>query len=404
MDEELPEWEAPDDDLANAINEALKGTHLTEAGDITHEVRRIIRTQLYSFDADREVAELLRMEEEQPESSLYIQEGLVAFYQGRYERVLVLLTAIERPSALVTFLIADAEASLGDLDTALEDYKNVIAENPRNVDALLSIACAHYDLDNVEDQLDFLNRALALDESRTIGWRARGFLYLGIGKPDESCADFKRALFLDPEDWESHFGIARGYHLQGDVDNALKHYNIYLESNPHVAVALYYRACAHFDQDRMGDALADLDSALEVSRDDPSILVKLGEIHHVEGRYKDAALCYRRAFALADDGDKCEILQNLGYVLINDDHPSDAFSIAMEILEMGDTVDGLLLRADARLRMGDVKGAENDCNLARAGDKDSGAAIYLMQRIMTERGWLREAKKYEKQLEKLLAA
>lgn len=402
--EDLPAWEREEDpDLEASVNEALKGARLED--ELSRHIRDIIQRDLPSFDANREVDGYYRMREEQPEAAVYIESGIRAFWAENYDEVLEFLCAIEKPSSFVTFLIADSEASLGHFEKAIGVYGKILADNPKNVDALLATACAYYNLDDAEKQLDFLNRALVLDENRQIGWRARGFVYLSRGELENSHKDFSRALYLDPEDWEAHLGLARVYHQQEKIGEAMKHYDACLEHITDAPVVLYYRACAHFDEGRLEDALADLDAAWACGNNDPGILVKMGDIHHVEGRYQDAALCYRRAIPLFEDEEnKCDILQSLGYVLINDDKPADAIAIASELFHLGDMTKGFLLRGDVRLKMGDVKGAENDCNLARASDRESGMAIYLMQRILTERGRVREAQKYQAELDKLLAA
>jgi len=100
----------------------------------------------------------------------------------------------------------------GDTNGAIEDYTRAIELDPTNALAYVRRGMAYDANGEYEKEIDDYTAALALKGVERNAQGAvlamRGDVHLRLGNPKDAIADFDRALVLDPELFQAHFGRA----------------------------------------------------------------------------------------------------------------------------------------------------------------------------------------------------
>ena len=178
----------------------------------------------------------------------------------------------ERP-----FMDASAKAHdayiAGDVDGALLHYKDVLAKNPNDAEALSNLGQILVRQGQADQALAYFNRAIELNPDRWAYVFNRGRANAVLERWAECIADYRRAQQLFPSDYATTFNLAQALHKSGDDDGAVKEYQ----------------------------------KAIDLAPDDPSFRMALGISLERLNRKAEAAAAYGEALKLdptAPDADK----------------------------------------------------------------------------------------------------
>jgi TolB-like protein/DNA-binding winged helix-turn-helix (wHTH) protein len=151
-------------------------------------------------------------------------EGLISMEEGRR----LAREAVERALSLNPNL-AEAHAQMGRIKQQVDydwaganaSFQRAVALEPGNPEyislaALLAACFGRFDV-----ALQLARRAVDLDPLNAGSWEALAETELFMGLLDQSAADSKKALELDPDHWASPINLGRNYLLQGRPQDAL---------------------------------------------------------------------------------------------------------------------------------------------------------------------------------------
>jgi predicted O-linked N-acetylglucosamine transferase (SPINDLY family) len=189
--------------------------------------------------------------------------------------------------------IADAEAA----------YHAVLAQEPRNVDALHFLGFlvhAQFNLGRVRQAQGRLDEALACYRA-ALGLapdHAAALFNLGtalhaLGRRDAALDCYRKALALDPQYFEAHYNLAIAQREQGRAEEAMLSFRRALELRPETAQAHYGLGHLLRDADRTDEALGAFRRALALDPD------------HVEARWSIAMTQLPAVYAAGDDPRTC---------------------------------------------------------------------------------------------------
>lgn len=109
-----------------------------------------------------------------------------------------------------------------------------------------------------------------------------------LGQPQESIAEMRKALVLDPISVSMNMEIGWSYYIARDYNRAIEQCSKASEIDPHFRDAHLCTAQA-YEQRRMYDqALAELKKVEDIAPDDPAFLTELGYVYGLSGRRADA--------------------------------------------------------------------------------------------------------------------
>lgn len=122
----------------------------------------------------------------------------------------------------------ECHAEEGLLDEALRDFRRVLVERPTSSEAQLAVADVLYRLGDASAARERVMMATELDPTHVPAWVQRGCLQVELGQVVEGMFAFRRALELHPDCADAHWHLAELLHQQGDIPQAISHWERYL--------------------------------------------------------------------------------------------------------------------------------------------------------------------------------
>lgn len=80
----------------------------------------------------------------------------------------------------------------------IEEYRNVLAEDPRNLAAIIALGNALYDAGQWREAIQYYDRALSMNPHLADVITDMGTCFRNLGMPDKAIAQYQRALSIEP--------------------------------------------------------------------------------------------------------------------------------------------------------------------------------------------------------------
>ncbi len=167
-------------------------------------------------------------------------------------------------------------------------YRDVLAVDPENIDALHFLGVIAYQRGAHTQAEDLISRALLRNTSNAPAYNNLGNALEAQGKLDEAIVCYEQALGLQPDYVDALVNLGAALRAKGELEKAVA----------------YYR------------------KALSVAPDVPTVYSNLGNALAQQGKLEEGADCLRKAIAL--NPDYAEAHSNLGNVLRNQDRLDEA--------------------------------------------------------------------------------
>ena len=146
----------------------------------------------------------------------------------------------------------------GDYQGALEDFDQLIKEEPNNGYAYYSRASALLELNKPQEALDDANRAIELDPSIPEAYETRGVAKLMRGDQEGALLDFNSAIELDENFVSAYSNRGALKSDLGNYEGALIDLNKAIEIDPNNVRAYQNRAITHDRNGNIPDSCKDL--------------------------------------------------------------------------------------------------------------------------------------------------
>lgn len=276
----------------------------------------------------------------------------------------------------------------GRLDEAEKAYREVLARDAHNVDALHFLGVLAYQRNDYPRAHELISRALSHNPANAAAHNNLGNVLNAQGKPDEALRCYVQALTLDPEYADALYNLAGVYERRGSTERAV---GIYRRMPGHAAARANLERLLR-DQERearelladqrdaqsadadthislgrrlkargAGDkAQAHFEKALALAPDSAAAHYYAGNARVDAGRWDEAIACYRKALGLKPDFADAWI--NLGIALHCCGRLDEALEAFRQALSLQPGV------ADAHFNLGN---AHNE-----RGELDQAAACY----------------------------
>ena len=199
----------------------------------------------------------------------------------------------------------------GEVDNAIEEYKNALELNPKNVEAHLKMGFLYYNIKEMyKEGLDYLSKALQLSpndprihhdlgmallhqrrydqavehlsealrgmpEGLSEQYNAVNMQYsLGMalfrsGKFRQGSVHLSEAIHLDPNNAKAHYSLAMALAVQGETDESVKHYTEAVSIDPAIDTSATLHDFMAVNYARVGqfpEAILSAQKALELAR------------------------------------------------------------------------------------------------------------------------------------------
>jgi len=254
----------------------------------------------------------------------------------------------------------------GRLSEAEVAYREMLAVDPENIDALHFLGVISHQRGEHGRAAELISRALSRNPSNAPAHNNLGNALGGQGKLNEAVASYLNALALDPDYVDALVNLGAALRAQGKPDRALACYKRALALAPNApaaraglqdvlrdqsnvgGAALHHERAptlepesfewhfdqgnSHKDQDQWDEAVASYEKALSLVPDSPPAYVNLGNVLNVQGKPEQAITCYRKALVL--DPDLLEAHYNLAGVLRDQNRLNEAIPCYEKVIAL----------------------------------------------------------------------
>lgn len=173
--------------------------------------------------------------------------------------------------------LADIYFSANKTKLSKDKLEYIIKKFPENTEAYLKLAELYFLVKQYEKSLEYINKALQIDETLAKGYYIRGNVYKEHGDTNKALSSLQTAIEQDPQMIDAYIDIAVLYTARKN-DLALQYYNNALKINPTNTIALYDKGY-HFQQKNLPDSAINIyQHLLKINPNAPHVLYNLGAV------------------------------------------------------------------------------------------------------------------------------
>jgi tetratricopeptide (TPR) repeat protein len=250
--------------------------------------------------------------------------------------------------------------SAGRLDQAEAAYREILAADPGNIDALHFLGVIAYQRGAHAQAEGLISRALLRNTSNAPAHNNLGNVLGEQGRLDEAIGCYERAVALQPGYGDALVNLAAACLAAGELDKAINCYRKALAVSADLPAAYTSLGNALMQKGKLAEAGDCLRKAIELAPRHAQAHSGLGNVLRHQDRPEEAVEALRKAVALAPD--LAEAYGNLALTLIAQGKPREAEENCVRALE---------LRPDS----GQIKFALSQIRLL-LGEYESGFALY----------------------------
>lgn len=182
----------------------------------------------------------------------------------------------------------------GDIEEARRLYRDVLAKQPDQPDALHFLGVIAVRDQDLRGAMELIGRAISIDPGVPGYYVNFGNVLKLLKKPDEAIACYEHALALEPDQPEALISLGTLYRSQGKLEQAEERCRRALALRPESVEAHYILGAALRQAGRPEEAVAALEKALSFnSAYDPAHEL-LGRHYHTSGRREEAVRAFDR--------------------------------------------------------------------------------------------------------------
>ncbi len=202
----------------------------------------------------------------------------------------------------------------GRLTEAENVYRQVLAVDPVNFDALHLLGVSALQSRRPTEAVDYISRALARDAGNPNAYNNIGEAYRSLEDLPRARAAFEKAIALKPDYFEAHNNLGNVYQSQDRIDEALACYRRALEINPDYPEAHVNLGNVLQERGEWADAIDRYERALDLRPEFAIALNNLGNVYRAQRKLEEALPYYEQA--VAADPRYSQAYVNQGHVLL----------------------------------------------------------------------------------------
>jgi len=199
--------------------------------------------------------------------------------------------------------------NMGRLQEAIEDLNRAIALNPEYTLAYNNRGVILKKAGMFREAIEDFDKAIDLDPSYSKAYNNRGSAYGKIGRFDKAVEDFDKALSLSPSFYEAYLNRGVMFGEAGMLDKAIENFDQAIAGDPNYADAYYNRGFTYslLGQDAL--ALADYNKAIGLNRYQAQAYLNRGKLLLKTGDGERGIADIRKSCELGNQS-ACNALRN----------------------------------------------------------------------------------------------
>jgi len=212
----------------------------------------------------------------------------------------------------------------GQLEPAAKLYRQILQQNPDEVDTLHLLGAVTAQQGNAQEGLDLIDRAIALDPSCADFHNNHGLILASLGRIDDAIDAHRKAIALNPDFAEAYNNLGNALVKTGRLDEAESAFRRTLALRPDYANAQSNLGVVLHRQDKFDEAIAAYRAALQLQPHHAEAQSNLGAALREIGEMDQAIEAFRAAIAI--DETCVDAHANLGAALHDLGHFDEAIA------------------------------------------------------------------------------
>lgn len=132
------------------------------------------------------------------------------------------------------------------IDEAEKQFETVLRDDPKNFNAKFNMGLVRVERRHYPEAISLLNQAVAIDSTRPVARLWIGIARLELGELETAEAELTRALIMGGDECvAAHYHLARVYKDRGDLAEALRSVQVYMQSAPRGELIKEAKELAH---------------------------------------------------------------------------------------------------------------------------------------------------------------
>lgn len=188
-------------------------------------------------------------------------------------------------------LLADIYFASNKTKLSKDKLEEITKKFPDNTEAYLKLAELYYLVKQYEKSIEYVNKALKIDETLAKGYYIKGNVYKESGDTNKAISSLQTAIEQDPQMIDAFIDLGVIYAAKNNT-LALQYYNNALKIAPTNSIALYDKAFFFQQQNLIDSAIAIYQHILKLYPNSPQVLYNLGAITYAHKKDKIKAIEY----------------------------------------------------------------------------------------------------------------
>jgi len=198
----------------------------------------------------------------------------------------------------------------GQLDGAENIYKEILAVQPDNPDALHFLGVIFHQKGLHDKAAELIQKAIVKFQGNPLYYANLAAVFHAQGKKEDAVSCYCNALKANPQYAPAHYGMANILLDLEKTDEALSAYQKFVEMNPDNAGGWYGMGNAHYAKKEMEKAVSAYEKAVQIKPDYAEVYNNLGVAYQAVEKNEQAMKVYEKALALKPD--YAEVYSNIG--------------------------------------------------------------------------------------------
>ena len=198
----------------------------------------------------------------------------------------------------------------GKLPKAEQLYQQVLANNPRNSDALHLLGVIAHQVGKHEISVNLITNAIEIDSQQVEAYNNLGIVFKKQGKLEKSVQAHHKAIEIQPDHAEAHYNLGDTYQKQGKLEESIQAYHKAIEIQPNYAEAYNNLGIALKEQGELELAMQAYHKAIEIQPNSAEVHYNLGNAYQEQKKSELATQVYHKAIEIQPN--YAEAHNNLG--------------------------------------------------------------------------------------------
>ena len=214
--------------------------------------------------------------------------------------------------------LALSEVKAGDIDSAIEHYKQLVVQFPEKHNFQYNLVCCYEAKGEYEKAISILQHLVMLNPKSTTMARKLADLYIKVNQPMNAKVIYEKLVTMGNVSFDLYYEYAHICIITKDMDKAEKILKKVVELNPgyalpHKDLGVLYLSKRLFDY-----AKDEFETAYNLEPDNFSIVFEYGNYLHATTDFKRADEMYEKALAIKPDSTNALAFSALNKIQTND--------------------------------------------------------------------------------------